>query len=245
MAVPAAVRWREAAVDFYDREAVAKSLPRRHALFVTAYSGLARRMGLGPDASLLDAGCGCGELQGALAGEVRQVIGVDLSPVSLRVAQAFHPRAPFLGADFSRLPFGRARFDGVAALTSLEFCPDKHAAFKEINRVLKVGGRFYFDVRNAGFLPLVFARPFTALFSAAGLLKPYPAEGFRDLSLDEWRAFAELHGFRLLSRHRSLWPWNFGSPLTRAKNLLIEAVKILAPLRRHYMVGLLWEKLPD
>jgi SAM-dependent methyltransferase len=235
-------RWLEAAERFYDREAAGKALPGRHRLFAAGYRRILPMLGLVPGSLLLDAGCGCGELAAAAEGTGIRVTGADVSRTSLRQARGFHPGSPFLAADLARLPFAAARFDAVAAITSVEFCRDRAAVFREFHRVLRKGGRLYLDVRNDAFLPFRLLRPALPLLAKAGILEPYPADGFRDLSLDEWAAEGERGGFRLLSAQPSAWPWNFGGPATRAKNMLIEMVKIACPVRHHYMVGLLLEK---
>lgn len=241
-AVQAADRWREAAVRFYDRESREKADPARHRLFAASYRRLAARLDLGRGMSLLDAGCGCGEMTAALEGSGVRVVGVDISRASLVQARRFHPGSPFLGADLASLPFPEGTFDAACAITSVEFCRDKAAVLGELRRVLKAGGRLYLDVRNDAFLPYRLLAPLLPMLRKAGILEPYPAEGFRDLAWDEWAALAERQGFRLASLQPSLWPWNFGGPADRAKNLVIRAVKLACGVRGHYMVGLLLEK---
>ena len=234
--------WRAAAVRFYDDEADSKSLLARHDLFSHSYREVLTRLALPDGATLLDAGCGCGELTGATVGSAFRVVGVDLSPGSLRTAQAFHPTAAFVGADLHRLPFANQSFDGAVAITSVEFCRDRPAVLRELARVLKLRGRLYLDVRSDAFLPSRILRPLLPLLQRVGILEPYPADGFRDLSLEEWKAAFIQAGFTLSSAHPSVWPWNFGSLLSRCKNLLIQAVKLGLPLRHHYMVGMVLEK---
>ena len=234
--------WQAAARRFYDAEAMEKTSPARHRLFLESYARVAERLGLGPSALVLDAGCGCGELTGALGEFHCRVVGVDLSLNSLHAAKSFHADSSFLGSDLARLPFRNQSFDGIAAITSLEFCPDRAAALAELRRVLRQGGRLYVDVRNASFLPFSLLTPLFPVLQKIGLIRPYPAPGFRDLSLDEWKDALSQAGFEVREIRPSVWPWNFGSPATRAKNLLIEMVRRLAPIRGHYMVGLVAEK---
>jgi ubiquinone/menaquinone biosynthesis C-methylase UbiE len=234
--------WREAARRFYDREAAEKASPSRHRLFRKSYGPVAGRLALGPRARLLDAGCGCGELIGSLGKAAPGAVGVDLSPLSLRTARNFHPESAFLGGDLGRLPFRDFQFDAATAITSLEFCRDKAAALAELRRVLRPGGRLYLDVRNADFLLFPLLRPLVPMLQRAGWLSPYPAPEFRDLALEEWRSLLKEAGFRVLAIYPSVWPWNFGSPVTRAKNLLIALIRALSSIRLHYMVGLLAEK---
>lgn len=248
--------WRRAAEEFYDREAVAKAGPDRRRIFVDAYRRVAARLGLAAGARLLDAGCGCGELASALAGTGIRYAGADLSPASLKVARASCSgagsrmgcdpgSAAFLAADLARLPFRNGAFDGVAAITSVEFCPDRVGALRELARVLRPGGKLYLDVRNRGFLLFRMPRPWLDRLGKLGVLEPYPVRGFGDLDGAEWESAAARGGLHVVSRHASLWPWNFGSPINRAKNMVILAVRLAAPLRFHYMLGLVLAKEPD
>ena len=236
--------WRAAAVVFYDGEAEIKSQVARHKLFVRSYRRVLDRLGLPAGSALVDAGCGCGELAGAAVGSSIRVVGVDLSPVSLRTATNFHPEDAFLEADLHRLPFGDNSFDGAAAITSVEFCRDRPAVLRELGRILKTRGRLYLDVRNDAFWPFRLLQPLLPLLQKIRILEPYPADGFRDLTLGEWKAMLAKEGFSLHSEHPSVWPWNFGSLLSRCKNLVIQVVKVTLPLRHHYMVGLVLEKRP-
>ena len=103
-------------------------------------------------ASVLDLGCGTGELAVALAGG-RSVVGVDPAPAMLEIARA-KPGADgvdFVEGDARTLRLGR-RFD-LVVLTGHAFQvfltpEDRGAALTTIAAHLAPGGRFIFDSRN-------------------------------------------------------------------------------------------------
>lgn len=111
-------------------------------------------------ATALDLGCGSGRdtfLLSKLVGERGQVIGVDMTPEQLSVAEKH--------LDYHRQQFGYSRsnvrlvsgyiedlnsisastVDLVVSNCVINLSPDKRRVFKEIFRVLKPGGELYFS----------------------------------------------------------------------------------------------------
>ena len=229
-------QWGQSARDFYGRELQAKQDPRRCILFSRAYRRVAGILPVSPQSTLLDVGCGAGEMAQALRGQIRAYCGVDISRDSLLLAREREPEGQFICADMISLPLS-ARFDVAVAMTSLEFCYDKLRALREIGRVLCDTGQLYVEVRNGDFALLRFLAPFVECLLRWGWIAPYEAEGFRDLCFDEWRALLAKAGFRIVRLQRSLRPVLYGNVRTWIKNLLIRTVAFLAPIRWHYMVG--------
>jgi ubiquinone/menaquinone biosynthesis C-methylase UbiE len=89
---------------------------------------------------LLDLGCGTGMFLQELSGRAKFVVGVDVSPEMLRMANVRHGRAALVQADADALPFADGSFDAVVSVTLLQNMPDPAATVREVARVLRPGG---------------------------------------------------------------------------------------------------------
>jgi SAM-dependent methyltransferase len=95
------------------------------------------RLGLPPDARLLDAGCGSGQLLDLLS-EFGRPVGVD--PDLESVACAAARGRDVIAAGLPELPFPDATFAACTCLDVLEHLPDDTAALAELARVTRPGG---------------------------------------------------------------------------------------------------------
>jgi demethylmenaquinone methyltransferase / 2-methoxy-6-polyprenyl-1,4-benzoquinol methylase len=93
---------------------------------------------LAPGASVLDLGCGTGDLCNVLAAAGHRPAGVDFSAGMLAAA---HTRAPLVRADALTLPVADAAVDGVVSGFALRNFVDLDCFFRECARVLRPGGR--------------------------------------------------------------------------------------------------------
>jgi 2-polyprenyl-6-hydroxyphenyl methylase/3-demethylubiquinone-9 3-methyltransferase len=101
---------------------------------------------------LLDIGCGGGVLSEEFAGLGCQVVGIDISPRSIAVAQA-HAEQSGLSIDYRigeamGLPFEDSSFEAVSCCDMLEHVSDWERVIAESARVLKPDGLFFFDTIN-------------------------------------------------------------------------------------------------
>jgi ubiquinone/menaquinone biosynthesis C-methylase UbiE len=104
-------------------------------------------------ASILEAGCGTGQLGIFLSIGGRSVVGVDLSSASLALATEFKERhqlrnCNFLQADLFDLPLKSESFDLVISKGVLHHTSDAGAAFKSICRMARPGGYVILGLYN-------------------------------------------------------------------------------------------------
>ena len=99
---------------------------------------------IGAETKVLDLCCGSGQATEYLVKSSQDVIGLDISPVSLQRAQRNVPQAKYVEALAEEIPFPDAEFDLVH--TSVAMHEMKPAVLqqilKEVYRVLKLGGVF-------------------------------------------------------------------------------------------------------
>lgn len=91
--------------------------------------------------------CGQGEMLELFGERVRFGVGVDVSlPMLERARQASPGRLDFLYAqgDATRLPLADASVGSVFMLGGVHHVSDRGALFREVARVLRPGGRFFF-----------------------------------------------------------------------------------------------------
>lgn len=101
---------------------------------------------------LLDIGCGCGASSLELAWAVDpegSVLGVDISKPMLEVARqradkAGYPQVRFALGDAQTYPFEAGAFDGVFSRFGVMFFENPVAAFANIRKALRPGGRMAF-----------------------------------------------------------------------------------------------------
>ncbi|MCG3120726.1 MAG: Ubiquinone/menaquinone biosynthesis C-methyltransferase UbiE [bacterium] len=96
---------------------------------------------------ILDAGCGTGRHFGPLRRAGSKVFGIDFSLGMLRVARRQFPQTPLLLADLQQaLPLANNYFDAILCSLVGEHLEPLPRIFREMQRVLKPGGRLIFSV---------------------------------------------------------------------------------------------------
>ena len=103
------------------------------------------KLGVGPDESVIDVGCGTGNLTRALLSRLSpagRVVAVDISPRMVEEAgrKIRDPRVDWRVADVRRLPLPDAACNRAICLSVWPHIEDHGAAAEELGRVLKTGG---------------------------------------------------------------------------------------------------------
>jgi SAM-dependent methyltransferase len=98
---------------------------------------------LAPDDTVLDVGCGPGNITRALAGEARDglVVGLDASRTMLAEAARAPGAIAYVRGDAADLPFRDGAFAAVCCFAALYLIERPYRALAEIARVLAPGGR--------------------------------------------------------------------------------------------------------
>jgi arsenite methyltransferase len=111
---------------------------------------------------VIDLGSGAGNdcfIARSETGETGKVIGIDFTPAMINKARANAEKLGFNNVEFcqgdiQQMPVTANVADIVVSNCVLNLIPNKHAAFKEIFRVLKAGGHFSIsDIVLVGSLP--------------------------------------------------------------------------------------------
>ena len=107
-----------------------------------------------PVKSILDVGCNAGAWLSECATlyPTARLAGVEINPSGLEYARRNAPTAELHQAGAEKLPFPDASFDCVTCMEVLEHLPAdlRPAAFREMRRVLRPGGRLILSVPHAG-----------------------------------------------------------------------------------------------
>lgn len=133
-----------------------------------AHRAMIRWLALPPGASVLDAGCGTGEITALLCdavGESGSVTGIDICPTSLALARERNSHINFVEHSIEQLDESFGSFDLVWESRALHGGLDAAIAIGRLRRCLKPGGRL---VLREGDSPLRFL-PFAVPGSPWGL----------------------------------------------------------------------------
>ncbi len=156
---------------------------------------------------VLEIGCGRGVgIEILLARGAACVVGFDLDPKMVRLARArlawYGDRAHVFVGSADVIPAADSSFDAVVDYGVIHHIPDWRQTLHEIARVLKPGGRFYFEDLLQG---LIASPPMRALFD-------HPqATQFTAL---EFRAALEAAGLRTV-QWRQIGPWGIIGQATK------------------------------
>jgi ubiquinone/menaquinone biosynthesis C-methylase UbiE len=100
-------------------------------------------MGSWDNKVVVDIGCGPGNIFATLGGKPKVLIGIDVAPTSLELAEALGYTSVL--ADATKLPFVSGFADIVTLNAALHHCEDMSAVLAEAARILKPGGLLVTD----------------------------------------------------------------------------------------------------
>jgi SAM-dependent methyltransferase len=136
---------------YYDSPGVPEAYAKRTTLLPEEEFVIHRLRDALQHGRFLEIGVGQGRTTQYLKALAREYVGIDYSENMLKVCQARYPDATLLVCDARAMPFPNASFDVIY------FCwnalddaghTDRLSMLKEIHRVLKPGGTFFFSSHN-------------------------------------------------------------------------------------------------
>jgi SAM-dependent methyltransferase len=101
--------------------------------------------------SILDIACGTGNLISALHGMNKQVVGCDISPQMIGIAQKSNPNVEFHTVDMTEINLARSFDLAICAFDSINYLLSKNGVsklFAVVHAHLIPGGFFLFDVNT-------------------------------------------------------------------------------------------------
>jgi SAM-dependent methyltransferase len=167
-----------------------------------------------PDATVLEVGCGTGDLLAAVASPEKS-LGIDFSEAMIRAARSRHPEHRFLVGDAERLPLG-ASFDYVLLSDLVGNLEDVQRGLTELHQVVGPRGRVVISYYNYLWEPLLRAA------ERLGLKMPQPVQ--------HWLPRQDIENILRLS--------GFDVVRTASLMLLPVAVPVVAPFANRVLARL-------
>ena len=133
--------------DYYKRWNYADRQHGRFSMYWFArryFAALIREHAPDDGGRLLEMGCGMGHLLGLLQDDFR-CTGIDLIDYSIEQTRRNAPKADVYKMDVAEIDqFEAGDFSAVVALHLVEHLPDPQATIRQVNRLLKPGGLWFF-----------------------------------------------------------------------------------------------------
>ncbi|MGZ9137919.1 MAG: glycosyltransferase [Candidatus Deferrimicrobiaceae bacterium] len=141
-----------------------------------------------PGSSVLEIGCGTGDLLAAL--EPSRGVGVDISPKVVEIARAKHPGLSFLVGEAEDLPLSEP-FDYVVLSDLIGYLDDVQRSFEQLNRVCHTRTRVIITYYNYLWEGVLRAG------ERLGMKRPQPDQNW--LALGDLQNLLSLAGFQTVS----------------------------------------------
>ncbi|AXA33682.1 class I SAM-dependent methyltransferase [Francisella adeliensis] len=145
--------------------------------------------------TILDLGCGTGRLTSDISKKAKKVYGVDYSQAMIDSARKNFEDIEFSVADAQlNLDYPDQTFDAVFSNAALHWMMDAESVIKNIHKVLKLNGRFVFEMGGNGNIKEVLAS--IDKVSQSYQLKDYHLQNFYP-SLSQYSSLLEKNGFEV------------------------------------------------
>lgn len=196
--------------------------------------------------TILDVGCGTGQLANEIASYGASVSGIDSSPEMIAKATAAYPNIQFEVKDVTNFQF-ETPFDAIFSNATLHWVNEKEKAIACMYNNIKAGGRLVLEMGGKGNVQSI-ANAVKKAMTANGLADKIAADFWYFPSLSEYTSLLEKQGFRVTSaihfdRPTELtgedgmknWINMFGSfffkhvSAAEAEKITAEAVELLRP----------------
>ncbi|MBH8564359.1 methyltransferase domain-containing protein [Nostoc sp. CENA67] len=145
-----------------------------------------------PGESILDLGCGTGQLTEKIALAGAEVIGIDNAATMIEKARQNYPHLHFQVADARNFQL-KQPFDAVFSNATLHWVKPADAAIASIHQALKLGGRFVAEFGGKGNVQAIVKALYTALAEINITAESLNSWYFP--SIGEYASILEQHGF--------------------------------------------------
>jgi SAM-dependent methyltransferase len=108
-----------------------------------------------PGSSVLEVGCGLGNLVALLGARGGRAVGIDVSPRSIELARARHPSIDLRVADVERDPLPEGPFDVIVLSDVVGHLDDVQRALERVRPLLATGGRIVVTYYNFVWEPVL------------------------------------------------------------------------------------------
>ncbi|WP_022823118.1 class I SAM-dependent methyltransferase [Hymenobacter norwichensis] len=177
----------------------ADSYVQKHAFVFQYGTGLVDLLAPKPNESILDLGCGSGELTQEIASHGATVMGLDASAAMIAKAQQQFPALDFRIADATDFELPE-RFDAVFSNAVLHWVPEASAVIQQIHRHLKPSGRLVAEFGGQDNVGQIVTALLRHLHESG--YKQAQANWWYFPSVGEYASLLEKYGFRVrLAQH--------------------------------------------
>ena len=170
--------------------------------------------------SILDLGCGTGQLAHTIAATGAHVIGIDSSPAMIETAQKTFPDCAFRVADAANFSFP-AQFDAIFSNATLHWIPNAERVIQNIATSLKSRGRFVAEFGGKGNVAHIVHAIQEAIEETLHIHAP---SGWYFPSIGEYTPLLEKHGLAV----DTALLFDRPTPLTEGENGLRHWIEMFA-----------------